>query len=1281
LTQVPSAEAGAFTPALFDCSTQRYLGYRATVTHSHVDGKFLSVDGRRFLIKGVSYGTFAPDERGVQFPSPERIAQDFALMSQAGINTVRTYTAPSIEILDEAARHGLRLMIGLPWSQHIAFLDDRSLERQIRREIAGHVRSFGSHPAALLFTVGNEIPPSVVRWHGQSRIERFLRELYEELKAASPNSLFTYVNYPPTEYLDTECYDVQSFNVYLHREESLRAYVARLQQIAGNKPLLLAEAGGDSIREGLEGQASITAMHLRAAFEEGLAGAVAFSWTDEWWRGGHDVTDWAFGLVDRERQPKPALAAVADAFAQAPFSTDAQKSWPKVSVLVCAYNAADTLDDCLLSLQQLTYPDYEVIVVNDGSRDRTGEIAHSYPGVRVVDVMNGGLSAARNVALAAATGEIVAYTDADVRVDPDWLTYLVQPFLRSGVVGSGGPNIVPPDDPWMAQCVARAPGGPTHVLLDDRIAEHVPGCNMAYRRDALLAIGGFNPVYLRAGDDVDVCWRLQAKGQKIGFAPAALVWHHHRASVKAYWRQQVGYGEGETWLDAHHPEKFVRGNMVWRGRIYSALPFVRSLSGRRINTGVWGTAAFPSVYRTDVHSFQFLPHQPVWLAVSTVCLIAGAIAALAGYVGASTLLVAGGATGWTATIVRCVLFGWNSDLAGVRSVGTEAGRWRHRALIAWMHFIQPFARSYGRMRGLLSPPLVVELNRVTRLPWRPSNPTTRDVMAATLVLFGGASEENFWGETWTSNDTFLTEIAGLLRASRPAQYVVTDDGWRADRDVSVALGHWGWLDLRALIEEHGGPKVLLRVATRLRPTQRGVVLALALAAFAVTVTSAAVALRWPLLSIASAAGVGVVVAHAIWQATKVVCVSRQAMLRATAAAGMIPMEVRDSGKTRRFSPRPTSVPQAVQAGVAAALATSAVLTGTSVARDVVAEFVRNSQRPVQIVTDPRAVRPVPDLEGASAVATAPNGDLVVADTRRGVIRRLDPRALEEPQTAGLNLAKLAVMTGGLPFASPTDIAVASNGDIYVADAQNHRICRIDRLGKITTVAGNGNGAFDGDQKQATQAALNMPGAIAVGRNGDLYIADTANHRIRVVSQTTGMIKTIAGDGNPGDGDAIGDGGPATRAHLDSPTDVVLAPNGDVYVADLGHSRVRRIDVTSGVITTVAGNGTWGAGGDNGPAVSASLSGPVGLALTTTFGRQVTVYIADYYNGSIRVVNPSGVISTLGAPKQFPAPSRLAYRVGGWLYVASDSGAVTAVNVNKGRPYQLATVAHRTKKVT
>ncbi len=193
-----------------------------------------------------------------------------------------------------------------------------------------------------MFALGNEIPPGVVRWHGRLRVERFLRALFERAKDAAPDALFTYVNFPPTEFLDLSFLDVCAFNVYLHREPELRAYLTRLQHIAGQKPFLLAEAGADSIREGVAGQAEITAMHVRTAFEEGAAGAVAFSWTDEWWRGGHPVDDWAFGLVDRARRPKPAAAAVAAAFAEAPFSPERRRDWPRVSVIVCAYNAADT---------------------------------------------------------------------------------------------------------------------------------------------------------------------------------------------------------------------------------------------------------------------------------------------------------------------------------------------------------------------------------------------------------------------------------------------------------------------------------------------------------------------------------------------------------------------------------------------------------------------------------------------------------------------------------------------------------------------------------------------------------------------------------------------------------------------------------------------------------------------------------------------------------------------------------------------------------------------------
>jgi len=156
------------------------------VKQTRVSGKFLTVGGERYLIRGVSYGTFAPDTDGVQFPCVERVADDFSQMAAAGINTVRTYTPPPIHLLDEAARHGLRVMIGLPWSQHVAFLDDRDLARRIRRETAQEVRRLAAHPAALMFAVGNEVPPAVVRWHGAPRVEEFLRAIYHDAKAAAP---------------------------------------------------------------------------------------------------------------------------------------------------------------------------------------------------------------------------------------------------------------------------------------------------------------------------------------------------------------------------------------------------------------------------------------------------------------------------------------------------------------------------------------------------------------------------------------------------------------------------------------------------------------------------------------------------------------------------------------------------------------------------------------------------------------------------------------------------------------------------------------------------------------------------------------------------------------------------------------------------------------------------------------------------------------------------------------------------------------------------------------
>ncbi len=1234
------------------------------------DGKFLRAGGERFFVKGVTYGTFAPDADDCQFPPIAQVSADFRQMAELGINTVRTYTPPPRALLDEAARFGLRVMVGLPWAEHVAFLDDRALCRGIRRDLRAAITAIADHPAVLLFAVGNEIPSGVVRWHGRARVERFLHDLYRDLKAASPSSLFTYVNFPPTEFLDLSFFDVCAFNVYLHDERALRGYLARLQHIAGHKPLLLAEAGADSIREGVEGQARITATHIRAAFEEGACGAIAFAWTDDWWRGGHPVEDWAFGLVTRDRRPKPAALAVADAFDHVPFSEEARRTWPRVSVVVCAYNAADTLEDCLGSLERLTYPDYEIILVNDGSRDRTSEIGRAHGRVRVIDIPNGGLSAARNVGLAEATGEVVAYTDADVRVDPDWLTFLVQPLIGSDLVGSGGPNVVPADDPPMAQAVARAPGGPTHVLLDDRIAEHVPGCNMAFRRDALVAIGGFNPVYLRAGDDVDVCWRLQAHGGKIGFASSALVWHHHRTSIKAYWRQQVGYGEGETWLMAHHPEKFLDGHMLWRGRIYSPLPFVRSLWGERVNAGIWGTAPFPSVYRTDVHPFAFMPHSIRWQMLSSILMVAGVLVAVIGaHAWAATLLLGAGLVGLAVTVAKNLSYAFRSDVESLLDRGApERPRWRraitrgwYRGMVAYLHFIQPLARAWGRLRGLLSPPALPTAPEPAPSKRAPA-PSVFEAARALLLISGSVSEDRFWSESWTSADRVLSGLIDWLRRSRAVTTIDVDEGWWDDRDVSVFVGRWAWLDLRAMTEDHGGGRTLLRVSTQFRPTTFGVLAAMVLGLGLLGGAVFGVALRWPAAGASVAALAVLVIAFTAWRAAQVTAIVRRAIERVAIDQKMVRIR---SGPVRPPLVAPSLARiYGLRSAFIFVVAIMAVGAGTLMLREAATAAVIGQHKGFAGDNGP-AIQAWLDTPGG--IAVAPGGAVYFADSNNHVIRRIDPRNGIITTVAG-NHGLGAGFSGDLGTAtrarldSPAGVSIAPDGDLIIADAHNNRIRRVDSDTRIvTTIAGTGDSGFNGDGIAATDATLDSPSAAVAAPNGDIYIADTLNYRIRRIDHVTGQIDTVAGDGGPGDDDGpVGDGGPATAAHLNMPSDVAVGPDGNLYIADMHHNRVRKVDLRTGIISTVAGSGQWGYWGDNGPALDAALAGPAGIALTAAPNGGVTLFIADYYNGVVRAVGPDGIIRdvTGDGHTSFGAPTRVAFAQSGprrgWLYVTDSS---------------------------
>jgi GT2 family glycosyltransferase len=745
-----------------------------------VQGKFLFVGDEKLWIRGVTYGTFRPDAEGNEYHDPETVEQDFSQMADSGLNAIRTYTVPPRWLLDAAQRHGLRVMVGLPWEQHVTFLDDKKRARSIETRVRTGVRSCAGHPAVLCYAIGNEIPAPIVRWYGKRRVEQYLERLYRAAKQEDPEGLVTYVNYPTTEYLQLPFLDLVCFNVYLETPERLEAYLARLQNIAGDRPLLMGEVGLDSRRNGEYMQADVLDWQIRTIFAGGCVGTFVFAWTDEWHRGGYAIQDWDFGLTDRQRCPKPALTAVCNAFTDVPFPQDLP--WPSISVVVCSYNGARTIRDCCAGLLQLEYPNFEVIVVNDGSTDATPEIVSEY-GFRLISTENRGLSNARNTGWQEARGEIVAYIDDDAYPDPHWLTYMAAAFMRTTHMGIGGPNLPPPGDGAIADCVANAPGGPVHVLLSDTEAEHIPGCNMAFRKTALHAIGGFDPQFRTAGDDVDVCWRLQEQGWTIGFSPAAMVWHHRRNSVRTYWKQQQGYGKAEALLEKKWPEKYNGlGHLSWAGRLYGkGSTRVTSWSQGRIYQGTWGSALFQSIYAPAPGFWGSLPSMPEWYLVIATLTVLSALGLFW-----KPLLLAVPLLGY-AVGVLLVQAGLSARHASFASAPQSRGqRLQLWGLTTLLHLMQPLARLRGRLRYGLT-------------PWRWRSPQG--------WAWPWSRTLHLWSEQWQCPLARLQAIEETLQSQGTASFRGGDyDRW----DLEVRGGVLGAVRLLATTEEHGAGRQLVR---------------------------------------------------------------------------------------------------------------------------------------------------------------------------------------------------------------------------------------------------------------------------------------------------------------------------------------------------------------------------------------------------------------------------------------------------------------------------------------
>ena len=752
-----------------------------------VAGKFFFAGDQKHFVRGVTYGPFAAGSHGAQFPERAVVERDFALMRGAGINTLRTFTVPPVWLLDLAQQAGLKALVGLPWTQHVAFLDSAAIRREIRAMIAAGVQACARHPAVFAYLVGNEIPPDIIRWHGAAAVRALLKELAAVVRGAHPGALVSYANFPSTEYLAVDFADFLCFNVYLHEEGAFRRYLARLHNLAVDKPLVLTEFGIDSLRHGDQFQADTLDWQVRAGFAGGVAGTFVFAWTDEWFTGGHAIEDWAFGLVDRERRSKPAFEAVARRY-RGPLPP-ALARYPRVSVVVCAYNAERTMEACLASLEVLNYPNYEVVVVNDGSQDRTLQIAESFPYCRIISQENKGLSVARNVGAAAADGEIVAYTDSDCVADPDWLTYLVARMEEGGLAACGGPNFPPPENALVPAAVAVSPGGPTHVLISDEVAEHIAGCNMAFRRDALLALGGFDPRYRAAGDDVDICWRFQDAGHTIGFSPSAIVWHFRRNTVRAYLNQQRGYGKAEALVYAKHPFRFnLFGQAKWLGRIYGDLSAALLLSRKPvIYAGTFGRGLFQTMYEPPSSLTAVLPLTFEW-SVAAIILALGGIAA----------------GGWWWLLAVPLLATWTMCVNGAlkapidkRFTGLKA-----RALVALLIYLGPLLRGWERLKWRLRAMQTAEHVRLAPIEQQ----AQVNWAERSFVL-------SYWSERAAEKEALL---GGLMELLLPQKYfVVADTGW-SKWDLKISRGLWSRALVTVVAENHGGDKRLLRVRCAMR---------------------------------------------------------------------------------------------------------------------------------------------------------------------------------------------------------------------------------------------------------------------------------------------------------------------------------------------------------------------------------------------------------------------------------------------------------------------------------
>lgn len=743
-------------------------------------GKFFRRGEEKTFPRGISYGPFRPNSRSEPFPDDPQLAADLADIQRLGFDTVRLYHPPTEALLKEAVRLGLQLIVGIAWTDHVDFLRSAALKQEILQTVHAEATRLRDHPCVIAFLVGNEIEKTLVRWMGPRQVQRFIEKLIEAGRACAPGKLFSYATYPSTEYLIPRNADFLAVNVYLEQRTEFAAYLQRLQHLAGNKPLLIAEFGLDTATHGEAAQAEVFTWFEEECRRAAVAGTVWFSYTDEWFRGGRAVTQWRFGIVDAERRSRFAVRS-------SPLlsSEPGTENREHISVIICTYNGTATLRPCLESLQRLRHTSFEVLLIDDGSTEDIASIASDLPAVRYLRQEHAGLSAARNLGMREARGEILAYTDDDCLADEDWLTHIAAGFDDPQWVACGGPNIPPAPRNQAEAIVAAAPGAPAHVMLNDAEAEHLPGCNLTIRKAALEAIGGFRVGYRTAGDDVDVCWRLREAGGRLRFMPGAMVWHHRRRSFSAYLRQQRGYGHAEALLMKDHPQHFGPiGGARWRGAIYGDATPAQDLAEGSIFHGPLGLGLFQGIYQQSKRCPLDWLSGMLWIALAGIALLLG----------------------WEWLALAIFILSISAAVCLRRSLPLPPHElsWVGQMQLLTLCWLHPIVREGARLRSMIM------------LGARPSwHPTLREVFEPSRprrinVPFG---EWAFWSELGATRETLLVHLIEVLKAS--GTEVQTDTGWRR-HDLEGPPSSPLTYSILTMTEYHESGRTLTRIRARVR---------------------------------------------------------------------------------------------------------------------------------------------------------------------------------------------------------------------------------------------------------------------------------------------------------------------------------------------------------------------------------------------------------------------------------------------------------------------------------